>query len=671
MSKSVWLKQKDKGVAAVIGALLLAAIGVSLFASFTLWYIPYNTSNNQQNAYVSESGSFISLAQQVNSQVYPGAVISQSLKMGVEGVPPFSQAQQSQLSFLNNTSQFSGSVSYAFNITVKNITTSGITASPLASLNVTITNTQNVAEPRTYQQELVIDSSNYKNYEAGKLQNIQFAYKNNNTVIPSWLQSGNSNISTNTVYWLKLHSIPKDSSEVISMKFYPKNVSMFDGKSTGEAPGLSPIYGEYDNGPSVFAAYISAQTPLSDFSVAPGLALVTSNTGSPHLSIYGYPNGNHFYGVVYKVALPNVPMNITSYSQPTSSTTTEMGMASLVDASTATSVQNAVSIDSNANKGGNKYVLEIVQAGSQSRTPISHSTVGTNPDNIAYLDYQGASSSLWNGTIEVNQTPVSIYRASDSNPLNGISSVYLGLIGNSNRNFQWGENLFSMAARILPSNYVMPNIAVSSSVQLIKSNPNMLPIKPGTFSINGMLESNISLNDGAQNLFYYADGSALSYQGNHGSILRILPVNYSSSPGSNGSLTFSAVSLTGTPLTLEDYGSQILSLQSIQTSQYSYYVGENLTLHTSGYKPYYVEVQYINLTSFQYTIHGKMASAFNYSIYRAIGNGASSSGGSWTFGSVFSVVYTSGTLTISIPTGQTVSLQSIDAQFNTLSLINI
>ncbi|MGC8631662.1 MAG: hypothetical protein ACP5T2_04465 [Thermoprotei archaeon] len=57
---------------------------------------------------------------------------------------------------------------------------------------VTITNSQGVSTSSVYQQLLAVNSSLYSSYEASNLQNVEFFYSNG-TVIPSWLQTGNSN----------------------------------------------------------------------------------------------------------------------------------------------------------------------------------------------------------------------------------------------------------------------------------------------------------------------------------------------------------------------------------------------------------------------------------------------------------------------------------------------
>jgi hypothetical protein len=120
---------------------------------------------------------------------------------------------------------------------------------------VTITNTQNVPTSAPFQQKVNINSSLYKAYEAGNLNNIEFFYQNYTTV-PSWLESGNSNTSTNTTYWLKLaQEIPAQSSITIYMGFANMTTNLFNNLSTGEAPQLSPTYAQYDDGTGMFNFY--------------------------------------------------------------------------------------------------------------------------------------------------------------------------------------------------------------------------------------------------------------------------------------------------------------------------------------------------------------------------------------------------------------------------------
>ena len=116
---------------------------------------------------------------------------------------------------------------------------------------ITIKNSQASSTPSPFQQEVAVDSADYQQYEASNLQNIEFFYPNG-TIIRSWLESGNSNTATNTVYWLRLNGIQADSSVTVYMGFAQKSSNLFNTTNDGEAPQLSPTYAQYDDGANVF-----------------------------------------------------------------------------------------------------------------------------------------------------------------------------------------------------------------------------------------------------------------------------------------------------------------------------------------------------------------------------------------------------------------------------------
>ena len=123
------------------------------------------------------------------------------------------------------------------------------------SIPIILTNTQFVATPAPFQQMITVNSATYSSLEASNLQNIEF-YDSIGNIIPSWLESGNSASSTNTIYWLNIaNGIPASSSITIYMGFNSPTINVFNDQNVGEAPTLSPIYGEYDNGAKVFAFY--------------------------------------------------------------------------------------------------------------------------------------------------------------------------------------------------------------------------------------------------------------------------------------------------------------------------------------------------------------------------------------------------------------------------------
>jgi len=144
------------------------------------------------------------------------------------------------------------SMSFAFSLKVA---ATSAPADIVYSVPITLTNTQSVATFAPYQQMISLDSSKYSSYEASNLQNVEF-YTSTGSVIPSWLESGDSSSSSHTVYWLNLpNGIPAKSSVTIYLGFASTTTNLFNSQTTGEAPTLSSIYGQYDDGANVFLFY--------------------------------------------------------------------------------------------------------------------------------------------------------------------------------------------------------------------------------------------------------------------------------------------------------------------------------------------------------------------------------------------------------------------------------
>jgi len=149
---------------------------------------------------------------------------------------------------------------------------------PIYQWPITITNHQNISTPNPFQQmiELNIKSLNQQlsvsNIKAsiifsgqsggdgyvpkgtGTFANFEFTYYNGQ-VIPAWIEDNTSGI---LLIWLKLSSIPAYSSITIYLDIFSSNTNLLSASGTtgiGESPSYSPVYGEYDDGASVFDFY--------------------------------------------------------------------------------------------------------------------------------------------------------------------------------------------------------------------------------------------------------------------------------------------------------------------------------------------------------------------------------------------------------------------------------
>lgn len=152
-------------------------------------------------------------------------------------------------------------------------------------LNITVNVPRQSLE---YQQYVTIDPMIYNRFLNRNLSNILFTYQNG-TPVNAWIQSNATNSSTRTGVWLNLGG---ELNRTLYMLVYPENVSMLGkGSYVGEAPQLSPVYGEFDNGARVFPFYddfegttLNASTwqwsgTVQNFTISNGLALGNNQWG--------------------------------------------------------------------------------------------------------------------------------------------------------------------------------------------------------------------------------------------------------------------------------------------------------------------------------------------------------------------------------------------------------
>jgi len=179
-----------------------------------------------------------------------------------------------------------------------------ISVSPQSVFQINITNTQNTATPVPFQQmiQLPISQLGLINPYIRNLGPLRFSY--NGSYIPAWLESINNGVAT---IWVKLPvSIPANSSITIEMQVDPS--LNFDGVYWGENPLLSPTYGEYDNGASVFSYYQrwgNLSSLPSGWSSISGTVITYAST---YIEIAPSPSTDGWYGI----SLNPIPSSLSS-----------------------------------------------------------------------------------------------------------------------------------------------------------------------------------------------------------------------------------------------------------------------------------------------------------------------------------------------------------------------
>ncbi len=323
---------------------------------------------------------------------------------------------------------------------------------------VTITNSQTTATPSTFQTMVTVNSSNYTTYLASNLSNVNWQDGAGN-ILNSWLESGNSNTSTSSTYWIKLtNAIPANSSTTIYLCFYSTTTNNFNTTTTGEAPTLSGTYGQYDNGATVFSNYWnfagtslpSGLTSVGTVSVSNGLSI---NSGSTLNAIYSnstfsYPIIGEMYGIFAAQ---------TADGGGTIDNQFGLGQDSSYVLS-AISNNGAVAI-SNYHYNTNKLILQSNSAGVATN---AITTTAFSTSNAIYgIAYTGSTNALY-----LNYTSIGT--------LSGSPTVALPLVvltgGSSTGNF----SISWLRTRAYPPNATMPSDSFGEVGAVSGTGPSLL-----------------------------------------------------------------------------------------------------------------------------------------------------------------------------------------------------
>ena len=154
----------------------------------------------------------------------------------------------------------------------------------VACVPVTLTNSQSSATPTSFQEMITVNSNTYNTYLASNVRNVNWQDGAGN-ILNSWLESGNSNAATSTVYWINLASntiAANGGTMTVYYCMYGTSLNALNTSNTGEFPTATGTYGQYDDGANVFTFYDNfAGTTLNSHwtSVTSSSSVTTQNNG--------------------------------------------------------------------------------------------------------------------------------------------------------------------------------------------------------------------------------------------------------------------------------------------------------------------------------------------------------------------------------------------------------
>lgn len=159
-------RREDKGVAEIVGAILIFAVVITVFTSFMVWYIPAQTTSNEahyEHNTKNALGSFVTGIHQ--GGMTQGYVLSENVPLGISGVAIFSPSQDTEFSLLPQSNSFNATL--AFNLTVSATNSTGVPSLHYVNESYTasgIMNTNGNTEYVTSINYVIEDGALFQNY---------------------------------------------------------------------------------------------------------------------------------------------------------------------------------------------------------------------------------------------------------------------------------------------------------------------------------------------------------------------------------------------------------------------------------------------------------------------------------------------------------------------------
>ena len=151
---------------------------------------------------------------------------------------------------------------------------------------VSIDNAQTSATPSPFQQmvNLTINATNSKYInQTGHyaFQNVEFFNTTSGSIISSWLENYTKNYA---VYWLKFpNGIPASTTLTdVAVGYATNTTNLLNTNNVGEAPQLSPTYGEYDDGANIFLTYNNGSNLFPSKQTGTGGSGPSTTTSAPN-----------------------------------------------------------------------------------------------------------------------------------------------------------------------------------------------------------------------------------------------------------------------------------------------------------------------------------------------------------------------------------------------------
>lgn len=325
---------------------------------------------------------------------------------------------------------------------------------------------------------LNVSWASYAPYVAPSVSNVVF-FDSSGNALNAWMESGAGSTSQGSNVWLRLgSSIPASTASTLYLGFLPTGTSTLSPAGPwGEAPQLSSLYAQYDDGAAVFAAYFDGNAPASDFSVGSGMT-VTSGALFPYGTRSIDTILEQSAGVDGPMVFTGVTLPIAGYTVESqfanSDPGTNTGVAGICDAPTSAAVQYGFSTGTGL--FGDYLNVLVLQSG----TLGYYNTTGTGNTNWNWAQavQMSASANAFRATLGPNvDSNVGAYVATSPSVviLSGATSLYLCTINAGAAGYPTAINFNWMFARLTPPSNDSVGVKLGAATYLGAPAPTASP----------------------------------------------------------------------------------------------------------------------------------------------------------------------------------------------------
>lgn len=360
------------------------------------------------------------------------------------------------LSYLNLTDIYITASTTAAEFKIAPINPSAVNYSKFEAIPIIIDNGQASPTPSPFQEMIAVNITNENaillsdgfNTINTNGSNVRFFASTSlsfNSELYAWLEGISGGVAT---YWVKIPGVIPGNSQITLWMVVENSSVNFNGIYLGEAPELSSVYGQYDNGQNVFDYYAVNPTSITEWNISGKAGITATAPSGSHYSTDSAFYANSASGDYMYTYVPLLAKNeIISFDVYTT------GLGNVYFLANANGAGQMVRLDS---RGGADY-SGLATTNSWTSWTAPSSGLDERPNTWYQYDIvvSGSSATAYIGPASNN---LATFGSTANSLIISVDGKYLGLVGDalgSSYITYWN----GFVIRAYPPNGIMPSIS--------------------------------------------------------------------------------------------------------------------------------------------------------------------------------------------------------------------